>query len=155
MNNHPHEAIEENVADVETNGIARELRTLWHGLLRDSERAAHLDRQQYWVLGALSRGPVRMTALAEYAQTSQTSLTGIIDRMEGRGFVERSRSSEDRRVVEVEITEAGLAELRRVQAVFFERLEATLAPLDVGERSELLRVLSKLNASAPFKCERP
>jgi len=151
MNNQPHEAI--GATDVDSDDIARELRTLWHGLVRDSERAAQLDRQQYWVLGALKQGRTRMTALAEYAQTSQASLTGIIDRMEDRGWVERLRSSEDRRVVEVSITEVGLAELRRGQAIFFERLEATLAPLDMTERAELLRALQKLNAATPCKCE--
>jgi DNA-binding MarR family transcriptional regulator len=154
MNNSPNEAIPENTVAAESDDIALELRTLWHGLVRDSERAAHLDRQQYWVLGALKQGPTRMTALAEAAQTSQASLTGIVDRMEDRGLVERLRSSADRRVVEVVITDAGLAELRRVHAAFFEQIQATLAPLGDAERVEFLRVLRKLNANAPTRCER-
>jgi DNA-binding MarR family transcriptional regulator len=154
MNNHSHEAIPEKPADTQANDVAAELRALWHGIVRDSERAGQLDRQQYWVLAALKCGPMRMTALAEHAQTSQASLTGIIDRMEDHGFVERLRSSEDRRVVEVALSEAGLARMRQAQAVFSERLQITLAPLDESERVEFLRILRKLNANAPAKCSR-
>jgi len=154
MNNHSHEAIPENATGVEPNDVAVELRSLWHGIVRDTERVGQLDRQQYWVLAALKCGPMRMTALAEHAQTSQASLTGIIDRMEDHGFVERVRSSEDRRVVEVALSEAGLARMRQAQAVFSERLEATLLPLDESERVEFLRILRKLNANAPCRCSR-
>jgi DNA-binding MarR family transcriptional regulator len=149
MNNQSYEAIADEAAE-----IARELRSLWHGLIRESERAAHLDRQQYWVLGALKAAPQRMSALAEYAQTSQASLTGIVDRLEDRGFVARLRSSEDRRVVEVSITPGGSAELDRARAIFAERLEHTLAPLDAHERGAFLGVLRKLNADSPCKSER-
>lgn len=149
MNNHSAEVIADEAAD-----IARELRTLWHGLIRDSERASHLDRQQYWVLGGLARSPQRMSALAESAQTSQASLTGIVDRLEDRGLVARLRSCEDRRVIEVSITEAGAAELARARAIFTERLEHTLAPLGADERAVLLGALRKLNAASPCKSER-
>lgn len=149
MNNQSNEVIAEEAAD-----IARELRTLWHGLVRDSERASHLDRQQYWVLSGLMGAPQRMSALAESAQTSQASLTGIVDRLEDRGLVARLRSCEDRRVVEVSITEAGAAELARVRAIFTERLEHTLSPLGADERSAFLGVLRKLNASSLCKSDR-
>ena len=149
MNHQLDEVIAAEAAD-----IARELRTLWHGLVRDSERASHLDRQQYWVLGGLECSPVRMSALAESAQTSQASLTGIVDRLEDRGLVARLRSSEDRRVIEVSITGAGVAELLRARAIFTERLEHTLAPLGADEREVLLGALRKINAASPCKSER-
>jgi hypothetical protein len=44
------------------------------------EKLEGLQRQQFWVLGALTCGPRRMSDLAERAQTSQTSLTGIASR---------------------------------------------------------------------------
>ena len=149
MNNHPHEA--NHAEGDESADIGRELHTLWHGLIRESERAAHLDRQQYWVLSALKSAPQRMSALAEHAQTSQASLTGIVDRLEDRGLVARLRSCEDRRVVDVSITESGTAELDRTRAIFTERLESALAPLDAEERTAFLRALRKLNANAPCR----
>jgi DNA-binding MarR family transcriptional regulator len=149
MNNHSHEAI--GTTGDESADIGRELHTLWHGLIRESERAAHLDRQQYWVLSALRSAPQRMSVLAEHAQTSQASLTGIVDRLEDRGFVARLRSCEDRRVVDVSITTSGTAELERTLVIFAERLESALAPLDAEERAVFLVALRKLNANNPCR----
>jgi DNA-binding MarR family transcriptional regulator len=149
MNNISHEESVDESAE-----IARELRNLWHGLLRESERAAHLDRQQYWVLSALKSGPQRMSSLAEHAQTSQASLTGIVDRMEDRGLVARLRSCEDRRCVDVSITDAGMHELDRARIIFTEKLERTLSPLGPVERAAFLGILRKLNAETACRTER-
>ena len=44
-------------------------------------------------------GPMPMGRLAEQLDISVASITGVIDRMEAKGLVERRRDSEDRRVV--------------------------------------------------------
>jgi len=52
-------------------------------------------------------GPLTMRGLAEAIDVSQASATGIVDRMEQRGLVERQRDEEDRRVVRVAVTNEG------------------------------------------------
>jgi len=52
-------------------------------------------------------GPQPMRALAEALDVSQASATGIVDRMEQRGLVERRRDEDDRRIVRVVLTEEG------------------------------------------------
>jgi MarR family transcriptional regulator, organic hydroperoxide resistance regulator len=153
MNNLSHEASLTNPAVVGSDAalITTELRTLWQGLVRASERAAHLDRQAYWVLSALESGPRRMSSLAESAQTSQASLTGIVDRLEDHGFVARLRSCEDRRVIDVSITEAGTAELCRGRKGFLDVAEAALGHITAEERTAFLGLLRKLNAAAPVE----
>ena len=47
-------------------------------------------------------GPMSMGRLAEALDISVASITGVIDRMEARGLVERRRDAEDRRVVLVQ-----------------------------------------------------
>ena len=66
---------------------------------------------QRWHAGAVSlvhlnvltlleaSGPMPMGRLAEQLDISVASITGVIDRMESRGLVERRRDSEDRRVI--------------------------------------------------------
>jgi DNA-binding MarR family transcriptional regulator len=44
-------------------------------------------------------GPMSMGRLAEALDISVASITGVVDRMEARGLVERRRDSEDRRVI--------------------------------------------------------
>ncbi len=47
-------------------------------------------------------GPMSMGHLADALDISVASITGVIDRMEARGLVERRRDAEDRRVVLVQ-----------------------------------------------------
>jgi len=150
MNNHrdketqrPVEDGEGIAPDPELADLAAELRRLWHALAHgpDHSKIDGLQRQQVWVLGALSHGPRRMTDLAECAQTSQASLTGIVDRLEEQGLVERLRLAVDRRVVEVALTDAGRDEMRRKHRRIMERLDEALTPLSAEERSELLRLV--------------
>jgi DNA-binding MarR family transcriptional regulator len=47
-------------------------------------------------------GPMAMGRLAEALDISVASITGVIDRMEARGLVERRRDAQDRRVVLVQ-----------------------------------------------------
>lgn len=128
----------------ELHDIAGELRKMWHLMTHGatpSRRLEGLERQQVWVLGALSTGPRRMTDLAGCAHTSQASLTGIVDRLEEHGLVHRTRSGEDRRVVQVELTEQGRTEMRLKQERIAERLDEVLAPLSDADRAEFLRLL--------------
>src|ERR1035437_9982905 len=72
----------------------------WH---RHSLSLVHLN-----VLTALeAEGPLAMKRLAEAMDVSDASATGIVDRMEKRGLVERRHGTEDRRVVLVHRTPAG------------------------------------------------
>jgi DNA-binding MarR family transcriptional regulator len=91
-------------------------------------------------------GPLSMTHLADALDVSVASATGIVDRMESRGLVERLRASDDRRVVLVGATDAGRAVFsnlglarRAVLAPLLERmtteeLEAALTGLGAMRR---------------------
>lgn len=153
MNNKSHEAIIRELASGaipadELSEMATEFRALWQRIARNPAQP-HTEKQSFWVLGALEFGPRRMSALAEAAQTSQASLTGIVDRLEEHGLVERTRSVEDRRVVDVTLTDAGLKELFASRAAFVVRLESVLSPLDAEERALFLSLLRKLTAPLP------
>ena len=52
-------------------------------------------------------GPMTMSRIAELLGVSVSNVTGIIDRIEERGLVERIRNPNDRRVVHVPLTDAG------------------------------------------------
>lgn len=132
--------------------IAAELRRILRAVMSGVHPGGHAeggDRPQYWVLGVLAEGPRRMSDLAEQAQTSTASLTGIVDRLQQRGLVERLRSREDRRVVEVFLTAAGRAELESVHRALVASLEGVLRPLSAQERRELLRLLRTVTADLP------
>ena len=84
-------------------------------------------------------GSVPMGALADSLDVSQASATGIVDRMEQRGLIERRRDDEDRRVVRVALTEDGSRLLAGVAAERRERLGTLLDELTDDELDGFLR----------------
>ena len=97
----------------------------WH---QSSISLIHLN-----VLGVLAtQGPRSMSGLAEDLDVSIASATGIVDRMERRGLVERRHDAEDRRVVQVSITGGG---------------EAVISELEGEGRARLTRLVEELTDS--------
>jgi DNA-binding MarR family transcriptional regulator len=72
-------------------------------------------------------GPLAMSRLAEILDVSVASTTGLIDRMEKRGLVERAHDEHDRRVVLVHPTAAGAGIFRDIEG---RRREAIATLLD-------------------------
>jgi DNA-binding MarR family transcriptional regulator len=72
------------------------------------------------------RGPLSMSHLAEALGVSVASATGIVDRMEGRGLVERGHTNDDRRVVMVSPTAKGSGLFRAIEARRRSRLSKLL-----------------------------
>ncbi len=62
-------------------------------------------------------GGSRMTELAGRILASKSGLTRVVDRMEEAGLVRRERPQDDRRVILVHITPAGLEALQAARAV--------------------------------------
>ena len=54
-------------------------------------------------------GPLSPSMIAKHVMVNSSTVTGIIDRLENKHLVKRSRISPDRRVVTVELTKAGKA----------------------------------------------
>ena len=101
---------------------------------------AQLTNNQYNVLRIL-RGshPAKLACsdIAERMLDRDPDITRLIDRLETRGLVRRSRSRRDRRVVEVATTDKGLALVRGLDAHVQRLPKALLGHLGV-ERSRQL-----------------
>lgn len=83
-------------------------------------------------------GPQPMRGLADTLDVSQASMTGIVDRMEQRGLVERHRDGSDRRVIRVALSEGGRQILEGMGAERRGRLAALLDELTDDELNGLL-----------------
>jgi DNA-binding MarR family transcriptional regulator len=70
-----------------------------------------VSRTEVGLLGTLSRGPQRITTLAELEGLAQPTMTSMVKQLEQRGLVRRERQSDDGRVVLVNLTDAGSATL--------------------------------------------
>ena len=90
-------------------------------------------------------GPLAMGRLAEALDVSVASATGIVDRMEQRGLVERRPQATDRRIIVVHPTAAGTGVFRDLEHERRVRLEALLNGLSDRELAALLRGLRALH----------
>ena len=90
----------------------------------------------FWLL--YRRGEVNMTEVADYIHVPLNTATGIINRMEQNGFIVRTRSAEDRRVVHISFSEKGAAQF---DALLSEMVRYGLQVVNslTGEEMELLR----------------
>lgn len=86
-----------------------------------------------------SEGPASMGRLAEMLDVSVASMTGIVDRMEKRGLVERRHEEKDRRVVLVSPAEAGRDIFREMDERRRVGLGRLLERLSVDELEGLLK----------------
>jgi DNA-binding MarR family transcriptional regulator len=75
-------------------------------------------------------GPLTMSRLAEMLDVSLSNATGIVDRLEDRGFVERIRVKDDRRIVLVRPTPAADVVLEQLDVLRSDMLDEALARLD-------------------------
>jgi DNA-binding MarR family transcriptional regulator len=113
----------------------------WMGALKRWQQGA-LSMVHLNVLMLLqSNGPLPMSRLAELVDVSVASATGIVDRMEKRGVVERRHSETDRRVVEIHLTKRGIAVFTVMEAERRKRLKKLVALMSDVELNALLHGL--------------
>lgn len=112
----------------------------WH---RGALSLIHLN-----VLAVLeAQGPLSMGQLADGLDVSDASATGIIERMERRGLVERRHATDDRRLVQVHLLEAGSSVFSDLQAHRREHLHRLLQELSDAELAGFLAGLRAMRAA--------
>jgi MarR family transcriptional regulator, organic hydroperoxide resistance regulator len=91
-----------------------------------------------------SIGDLSLSELSDKIRAQNSTVTGIIDRMEREGLVQRVRSTEDRRVVHIRLTEKGSKLAREIPIEPMEIFRSALESLSAQEMRELMKILSKV-----------
>ena len=115
--------------------------------MREKERERNEFPPGYMhIMGLLkSKGaPVSMTDLAAASFVSKPNLTTMVDRLNADGLVERSSDVNDRRIVNVALTEKGKDFLCRHHAEVVEFIESRLALLDDAELEKLKHAMDDI-----------
>jgi DNA-binding MarR family transcriptional regulator len=89
-------------------------------------------------------GDLSLSSLSERIRAQNSTVTGIIDRMEREGLVMRERSTSDRRVVLIKLTPKGSELARSIEVQPMEIFRGALAALSADEVGQLVRILGKL-----------
>ena len=108
-----------------------------------------LTHAQWMPLVKLLMGQASTVAeLARQCRLDVGGMTRMLDRLESKGLVRRSRSSEDRRVVNLELTPEGLSTARKIPAVLCGVQNQHLRGFSVEEWQLLKQLLNRIHANA-------
>ncbi len=118
--------------------------------------AYRLTVSQFGVLEALYHlGDMMPSELAVKILRSGANMTTVLDNLERRGLVQRMRRDDDRRCIEVRLTEAGRALIEAIWPAHVEQVVAVVGRLDAGEQQRLGELCRKLGrGAAEAKSER-
>ncbi|KAA5603799.1 MarR family transcriptional regulator [Roseospira marina] len=135
--------------------VGRLLNEVANRLLDDVDRQARIDgitAAQWRVLMRIASGLDATAAdLCRSMRYDSGSMTRMLDRLEARGLVRRTRCTEDRRVIQVDLTEEGAAVYPRVKRIGQNVLDHYLKDFTPDEIAVLTGLLRRLAAIPPLK----
>jgi DNA-binding MarR family transcriptional regulator len=115
----------------------------------DRMRRAGLSFTHFHILSLLDRhGEMPMSRLADMLDVSLSNTSGVIDRLEERGLVERIRVPDDRRIVLVRPSDIGRRALGEAEVLKDEMVQQVLDRLDAAQLDRLARAVDDLQGAA-------
>jgi DNA-binding MarR family transcriptional regulator len=89
-----------------------------HEYSKKAEKKTGLTGPQLWAMKILAdTAPIKVSQLAKSMYLHPATVVGILDRLEVKGLIARTRSKGDRRVVEIDLTNLGREILERAPEV--------------------------------------
>ena len=90
------------------------------------------------------KGTMTLAVLARTIHLSASTVVGIVDRLEEKGYVARSRTGGDRRAVFINLTDKGMQFVTRMPHLLHEQLHASLARVSESEQMLIANALDLL-----------
>jgi DNA-binding MarR family transcriptional regulator len=117
------------------------------------------DPSRFVLHAVMTHRPVRMTEICKRTEISKPYMTAIVNKLIEEGFVERVSDPDDRRVVNINITDAGRKEMkefaRRIRDAVIKNL-SSLSSEDISALHESItkirNITSKLDKGEPGEC---
>ena len=120
------------------------LTSVSHQVSRELEPAGLTNAQWVPMMKLYLRKADTVAELARECSLDAGSMTRLLDRLEAKGFCRRIRSSEDRRVVNLELTDEGREAAKEIPIVLSRVQNAHLAGFSTGEWQTLKGFLRRI-----------
>jgi len=102
----------------------------------------NITASQYIVLSVLDeQDGISLSHLGQQLYFDNPTITGIIDRMERDGLVERKRIADDRRVVNIFLTQAGRELLKEIQPIAETMNDEAMTEFTSKQKAEFMKRL--------------
>lgn len=125
--------------------LIRRLHQIQYALFLEECAGYDITPVQYGLLTALSTNPdIDQNTLGRELGIDRTNVADVLKRLQGRGLIERHRSTHDRRMMLARLTPLG-EEITRAMYSPMQRAQLRfLDPLPPDERSKLIAMLMRL-----------
>lgn len=118
---------------------------MWAQMERELAQAGHdLTFSQFITLKELAIGTAGVTELARAAQLNPGAMTRLLDKLETRGLVARVADPDDRRALNIHLTETGAAIWADIDACGRRVRERAMTGLSDADRDQLHRLLEQV-----------
>lgn len=107
---------------------------------------SHVSPNEFIVLKYLLEGPMRASELSKKLQVSASHITTVTDSLVEKELIERSRSTQDRRVVDLMINDKGTALVRDLIKVKSDLFKETFKVFSQEEIQILINLFKKLDS---------
>lgn len=135
----------ENQNGAEIAALIREINALINQDLRDKFKGTELTLPQFLVIKLLAEEKrLKLSEISKKMNLANSTVSGIIDRLERLGYVIRVQGVEDKRIVFVEPSEKANALNEAYKNKFTEYLESILNGVDQNKVHEILSGLETL-----------
>ena len=126
-------------------------------LARESCASFGITATQLNVIKMLDEiGDLSLSRLSAVIGANNSTVTGIVDRMERDGLVKREHSDDDRRVWMIRLTDRGKRLAREIDIAPWDALREAVLRLEEKDREKLLAILSRVAGEvAKFYEEKP
>ena len=122
----------------------RTLRHKFHNLMQDSD----FTLPQLSVISILAKnGEQKVSDISEKMGLSDSTVSGILDRLEQKGIIERKRNKDDRRVVKIYLSKGSqeiCQEFHRKREEYFTHLLKELSEQEINDIIKGLEILNRV-----------
>lgn len=128
--------------------ILRALRRITRSIALHSRQLAAYSNitapQLVCLRAVVDNGPLTATAISREIHVSPSTVVGILDRLEDKGWILRERGREDRRIVFITATEEGIALVRDTPSPLQQKLADSLNNLPEIEQATITMSLERI-----------
>ncbi|HEX9909142.1 MAG TPA: MarR family transcriptional regulator [Thermoplasmata archaeon] len=132
----------EDIADGFMDSFPVFFRRVSRGVAHPSARK--FDPSRFVLKAVQMHGPVRMSEIGRHMGISRPYMTALVDKLISDGLVERVPDPDDRRVVNVRITDAGKEEIKDFTECIRKAVVKNLSSLDSDDISTLHEMVKKI-----------
>jgi len=104
-----------------------------------SPHEMHIAPNQMHILKMISHHTMTISELARAQHVSAPTMSSTVDKLSKKGFLKRERSSEDRRMVHVSVTQEGEILMSEMFEIFIKEVSQILEPLTQEEKGSILK----------------